>query len=896
VSLSPGTKFGPYEITGALGAGGMGEVYRARDTRLNRIVAIKVLPSDLSSNPDLKQRFEREAKAISSLNHPHICTLFDVGHQEGVDFLVMEYLEGETLADRLQKGALPIDRVLKIGIEIADALDKAHRQKIIHRDLKPGNIMLTKAGAKLLDFGLAKPAAMAALTGSAPLLSAAATTMPPASPLTTAGTVVGTIQYMSPEQLEGKEADARSDIFSLGSVLYEMATGKRAFEGKSQISVASAILEKDPEPIIKLLPMAPAALDRVVKTCLAKDPDERWQSAHDVAAELKWIQEGGSQSGESASAGTRTKRWVNPGWLAATVLLLALGVSLLTQYSTRRETPPQSLLRFSVPAPKSASFGISLSISPDGKFLAFEGDSEGSESLWVRPMDSLEAHPMAGTESAFLPFWSPDSRFLGFFSSGKMKKVDISTGAIQTICDVVDPRGGTWSPEGLILFAPDATGPLYQVSAGGGAPAPVTKIIPSTGESSHRWPFFLPDGRHFVYLSRHGGGEEETIFVGSLDSSEPARVLTAGSMVIYAPPGYLLFVRGQTLMAQPFDPARLRLGGEPVAIAEGVEPVGEIGPTSYAPVAVSNNGVLVYRSGASALTQMAWFDRSGSRLSDIGPPGLYDEPSLSPDGQRIAFDRTDPKLFSTDIWLLSLSSGTFSRFTFGPKAQIRPVWSPDGSRIVFSSNRSGPYDLYQKASNGAANEEPLLSSPSGKFPLDWSADGRYLIYEKNDANKRTALWVLQMSGEKTSRLFQPGSTDQTHAAISPDGRWVAYTSNETGRQEVFVQSFPAAAGKWQISTEGGDQPQWRRDGKELFFLSPDNKLMVVPIQGGSGTFQSGASQVLFKAPVGLFSRTDSRSRYAIMPDGRRVLVLAISAQSSSSSLTVVTNWTSELKK
>jgi serine/threonine protein kinase len=882
MALISGTHLGPYEVIGPLGAGGMGEVYRARDTRLDRTVAIKILPAEFTSDPLRKQRFEREAKTISSLNHPHICVLYDVGDQDGMDYLVMECVEGETLAKRLEKGPLPLDQVLKFGMQIAEALDKAHRSGVVHRDLKPGNIMLTPTGAKLLDFGLAKVAVPLA---AAATLTAAAHNQ---SPVTQQGTIVGTFQYMSPEQVEGAEIDGRSDIFSLGAVLYEMLTGKRAFEGKSQLSIASAILEKEPPPLSTVMPLTPPALDRVVRTCLAKNPDERFQSAHDLKLQLEWIREAGSQAG--APATTRPS-----GRPALATLLLGAGCLLLAAlaafYFFHRTASRATLMQFSIAAPEKAFMGYSLAISPNGNWVVFEASSEGKDSLWIRPLDSLKAHALNGTEGGTLPFWSPDSKAIGFFAEGKLKKIEVSSGAIQVLCSAADARGGTWNPGGTILFSPDSVSPLFQVSADGGSPTQATKNDSSLGEISHRWPVFLPDGRHFLFFTRTTGKESEPVYIGSLDGPERKRLLESSSGVTYAPPGYLLFVRGRTLLAQPFDAGKMQLAGDPTPLAEGVEPVGNIGPSSYAPFSLSQNGILVYRTTSTQSTQLTWFDRHGKSLGTLGSPGQYDELALSPDGKRVAFE-------STDIWLMELSTHALTRFTFGAINDAGSIWSPDGSRIAYSSNRSGIYDLYWRPSSGAANEEPLLKSEFLKTPDDWSRDGKYLIYEEVNPKTDKDLWILPMTGDdRKPRPFLVTPFQECHAAISPDGRWVAYASNETGRFEIYVQSFPTPGGKWQISTEGGDQPQWRRDGKELFFLASNRKIMSVAVQG-QGTFQPGIPQALFEAAVNMSGLSDSRSRYVFTADGQRALVIVNLGQEAgmSSPINVVLNWNAELKK
>ncbi len=895
MTLPSGTRLGPYEILSPLGAGGMGQVYRARDTRLDRTVAIKVLPPHLADRPELRQRLEREAKAISSLNHPHICVLHDIGNQEGADFLVMEYLEGETLAKRLEKGPLPPEQVLRYGIEIADALDKAHRQGVTHRDLKPGNIMLIpRSGTKLLDFGLAK-------AKPAPSVSSLTAGPTESSPLTAEGTVVGTFQYMSPEQFEGKEADARSDIFAFGAVLYEMMTGHKAFEGKTQASVIAAILEREPAPLSQLAPMAPPALERVVKTCLAKDPEERWQTAHDVKVQLQWIAEGGTSSvlgaGVPAPVAARRKSRELWAWTAAGVFFavaLALGILHF------REAPPDvHAVRFPVAAPEKSSLGSSLAVSPDGRRLAFVATAEGKTLLWVRALDSLEAQPLAGTEGAGFPFWSPDSRSLGFFAEGKLKTVGASGGPTQTLANAGDARGGTWNRAGLIVYAPDITAPLYRVPAAGGTPEPATELDKTRHESSHRFPYFLPDNRHFLFWGRSTDKDSNAVFVGAVDSKERTLLFRGDSSIAYAPAvpgsdqGYVLFVREGTLMAQPFDARRLRLSGEPFPVAQKVGRYGESGPTGYSPFSVSGNGVLAYGSAGGSNTQLVWVDRSGKSLNALGPPGDYGEPWLSPDQKRVAVDHTASS--GADIWLLEFSRGVLSRFTFHPAVEVAALWSPDGSRIVFASSRNGPFDLYQKLSSGAGEDELLFKSSQNKFPEDWSPDGRWIIFDVQGSKTRYDLWLLPLFGERKPEAFLETEFNETHAHFSPDGHWVAYASDESGGPEVYVRPFPSSGGKWQVSGGGGTEPFWRRDGKELFYIAPDRKLMSVPVKLGS-TFEAGAPQVLFETRVPPGTMTDFRDRYVAAADGRRFLLNNMVETAASSPFTVVVNWAAEVRK
>ncbi len=898
MALTIGTRLGPYEVLDRIGAGGMGEVYRARDTRLDRTVAIKVLNAALNANPDVKARFDREARAISQLNHPHICTLHDVGQHEGTDFLVMEYLEGETLADRIRRGPLPLAELLKTGTEIADALDKAHRAGIVHRDLKPGNVMLTKTGAKLLDFGLAKPLSTlaAASQGSAPLLSAAVTLTSPSpahSPLTSAGMIVGTIQYMAPEQIEGKEADARSDIFAFGAVLYEMATGKRAFEGKSQLTVASAIIEKDPDPTSSVMKALPTALDHVIATCLAKEPDQRWQSAGDISRELAWIGKAPSAAAAtgtvSASAASR-ERW----WMAAcAVLLLIAGIAGWRALST----PAPRQFRFEIAPPDKTSFGYGLALSPDGTQFCFVVEGKGTSWLALRPVHGTEARQLTGTEGARFPFWSPDGASIGFFATGKLKRLEVASNSIQVLADVGDPRGGTWNRNGDIIYAPNTTTPLFKIAANGGTPAP---LLPLKDESSQRWPQFLPDGKHYAFRSRGVTAGTENIVIAALGSSERRPLLRADSSVWFAS-GYVLFVRGRTLFAQVFNERKLQVEGDPRPLADNVEAEGEAGATAYAPVTVSQTGLLVFRSAVILKLRLAWFDRGGKRLSDVTEAGEYDEPALSPDGTHVAMDRYSGEERKPGIWTLDLARGTFSLLSASASVGS-PLWSPDGRQVFFSSSDGKTFDIHRRASSGAGSEEVVLAGNGQKFSDTWSPDGRFIMYETTQSNLTTPgivgnnseLWVLPMDGSKPFPYLQ-GKYNLSHSSFSPNGRWVAYSADESGRAEIYVQSFPEPKIKLQISNAGGDQAFWRRDGKELFYLASDGNLMSVAVDT-TGDIKAEKPQPLFVASLRNGGLLDSRSNYAVSADGKRFLLCAIEQQGTSAPATVVVNWTAALEK
>jgi eukaryotic-like serine/threonine-protein kinase len=878
--LALGTKLGPYEVGVPLGAGGMGEVYRAKDTRLDRTVAIKILPSHFSADPVRKQRFEREAKTISSLNHPHICVLYDVGHQDGTDYLVMECVEGETLAKRLEKGPLPLEQVLRYGAQIADALDKAHRSGVVHRDLKPGNIVLAPGGAKLLDFGLAKPVS--------PLASGMTLTADtPRAAMTEEGTIVGTFQYMSPEQVEGKELDGRSDIFSLGAVLYEMVTGKQAFEGKSQLSVASAILEKEPTPISTVKPLTPQVLEHAVKKCLAKLPDERWQSASDLASEMKWIAEGGSQAAGRAILTRTGKIFEKVVWLLAGMLL----ASLIAWFVWRRNSrAPEQTMYF--PAPMSFP-ARDIAIAPSGHTVAVLGylESAGKNALWVYELGSQMARHLADTEGATYPFWSPDGRYLAFFADGKLKKLEISGGPVQIICDAPSGRGGSWNKDGVIVFTPDARSGvgLYRVSASGGVLTPLGKLDKNRRELSHRWPMFLPDGTHYLYMATNFAGQKnaDAIFVGSLDSNEKHFVVEASANAAYAAPGYLLFYRDKTLFAQHFDLKRFALTGEARVVLTDLQYQPQVKRALFD---ASENGLLVAQIGSGvALSQPVWFDRKGRELGAVGKPDVYGNVSIAPNGKSVAVSLTDIASQNTDIWTYDLQRGNTKRLTFDPAQDSVPVWSPDAAQLVFASNRRDFNDLYVKNSDGAQEEKNISHGEADKFPSAWSTEGKYILYTQD-----TDFWFVVLPKLKSS-FFLKAPSVLRNGQFSPDGKWVAYASNETGKWEIYVTSFPEPRGKWQVSVGGGEQPRWRGDGKELFYLSPASKVMAVPVNTGDN-FDSGTPVTLFQAtprqPIPLYDLFV----YDVSRDGQRFLIITPVKEAETAPMSVVLNWAAKLNK
>jgi eukaryotic-like serine/threonine-protein kinase len=861
----------------------MGEVYRARDTRLERDVAVKVLPASLSSAPSLRQRLEREGKAISKLSHPHICMLHDIGHQDGMDYLVMELVEGETMERRLLRGSLPPDQTLRLAAQIAGALATAHKQGITHRDLKPANIMLTKSGTKLMDFGLAKE------SGPAPLASALTEMTAEQAKLTAEGAMIGTFQYMAPEQLEGKEADARTDIFALGEVIYEMATGKPAFAGKSRASLIAAILTTEPQPMATLQPMTPSALERVVKKCLQKDPEERWQSASDLADELTWIAGGGSQAAKAGPVPAGRWRWDRAGWfLPAAFFLLAIAGGVAWWKASNRRLAP---MYFHASVPFAAN---DVALSPNGHLLAMVAYSTQANNyaLWTYEVGGQRTTSLDGTQGASYPFWSPDGRFIGFFAGGKLKKVDMSGGQVQVVCDAPNGRGGTWNRDGVIVFTPESFGGLSRVSAAGGSPVEMTKPDASRLETSHRWPVFLPDGKHFLYLGANFTGqfENNAIFLGSLDSQEKRRLLVSTSAnAAYAEPGYLLYLRDKTLVAQPFDRRTYVLSGEPHSLSDEVLFTRLVDRAVFS---VSSGEVLVTQTGKGAAnSQLTWFDRSGKPAGAAGAPGSYGNVRLSPDGRGVAVDRTNPDGRNVDIWIFEPDRVATTRMTFDPSGHQAPIWSPDGKQILFSWNRKLGTQIYLKNADGSGSEEEVADLGTGLSvnAWDWSRDGKYVLVRKGNE-----LWYLSWPERVAKPLLQAKWTVQ-NAQFSPDGRWMAYASNETGSMEIYVSPFPSANGKWQVSSAGGQEPRWRQDGKELFYVSPDGKMMAVAVKTGA-SFKAESPVALFQTqrrqPVSSFAVFS----YDVSGDGRRFLVITKVDEANAAPLSIHLNWASEMEK
>ena len=888
MTLAPGRRLGPYEIESAIGAGGMGEVYRARDTRLDRTVAIKVLPTVLGDDADRRQRFEREAKTISGLNHPNICTLHDVGRQDGIEYLVMEHLEGESLQERLKKGPLPLAQALRHAVEIADALDKAHRHGVTHRDLKPANVMLTRSGAKLLDFGLAKLQASESNGGVSTLATAA-------KPLTEAGTILGTFQYMAPEQLEGRDADARTDVFAFGAVLYEMLAGRKAFEGKTQASLISAIMGSEPPPLSALAPLTPPALERVVRACLAKDPDDRWQSAHDVAAELRWISEAGSQAGLPAPALARRKHRERLAWaVAALALALAAFAGWRLVGARSGLTPSPFVLRTNVLLPEKV-FLNSAVISPDGTRLVFSGvDATGKVQLWVRPLDSYTAAALPGTEGGVLPFWSPDGRHVGFFADKKLKRVDVSGGVPIILLDV-DGVGGAWAASGDILFSA-STGPIHRLPAGGGKAEPVTTLDAALHETAHRYPFLLPDGRHFLYLALNVSGNSRDpanrIWVGSL-AGEKARPLIAANFAAQYADGYLFFIRGGdlggSLLAQPLDVLTFETKGDPVTVADQIGLYGDyLGLGNYS---VSRSGTLVF-DAFRLRTRLEWFDRAGKQVGVFGDPGPHFNPRISPDGTHIAFDFYDTGTQTTQVWVGDVSRGVRTRLTSGPSSNSGPVWSGDGSRVAFQSDRRHQADVYVRRRDGTGTDEALTDEDGQKIPTDWSRDGRFLALFDREAggNRLIRLSALPLDGDrKPVVVVPPLSGTLGSVRLSPDGRFAAYDTDESGRTEIYVVSFPEGQGRVQISNAGGTHPRWSRGGREILYTAFDGRVTAVEVDRSRG-FRVSTPRPLFPLPEGTGPLWD------VSPDGERFLLNVPVIKSSSVPLSVVVNWTAGLRR
>jgi Tol biopolymer transport system component/predicted Ser/Thr protein kinase len=871
--LDPGTSLGPYTIESVLGSGGMGDVYLATDTRLNRKIAIKTLLEEFSSHADWKQRFKQEAQAVASLSHANICTLHDVGHADGVDFLVMEYLDGQNLSERLKTGPLSIDDALKYAMQIADALHKTHRKGVIHGDLKPGNVMLTKSGVKLLDFGLAQ-------------LREVQTSLEETNSLTLGATrdMMGTPQYMAPEQVEQKGADSRSDIFAFGALLYEMLTAEKAFQGTSTAGVFAAILREDPPPVSTKRPGVPKALERIVAACLVKDPDERWQDAGDLYLQLRSIR---ADQGDTEIPVTRR----NPAVVLAILALVAAGAATLGVFADRRlrDTPPPPGVRFSIRQPEGVVLGDvpRMALSPDGRHIAFAaGPSGGRPQVWVRRLDSPDAQALAGTDNVVNPFWSYDGRSIGFLADGKIRRIDATGGPVQVICD--GPQldgGGTWNKDNVILFSGrDPEGPIMRVSAAGGTPEPVTSL--KSGETSHRWPRFLPDGRHFLFLATDQRAQSGTLYVGSLDGTEPKKLFDSPFMADFAD-GHLLFKRDLALIARPFDPATLEFTGEAVPVSDWV---GSVASSRRVGLSTSTAGYVAFSSDIRSTSRLVWLDRNGRQVSDVGAPPDISHIWLAPDEKQIATDSAG------DVWFID-PRGVQSRITLTDSVENQPVWSHDGTSVIFSSSRDdGISKLYRKSSSGLGEDELVLKDTVNLAASDISPDGKYLLFQKSTSQANTDLYVLPLAGGAPMPV-QTTPFDEIQGRFSPDGKWIAFVTNESGQNQVNIRSFPSNTRKVQVSVNGGVQPRWRRDSKELYYVSRSGTLMSVGVNSVE-RLDVGLPQVLFDialAPEVVQALPIRMSNYAVNADGSRFLAILQNSRREDP-ITILQNWTEILRQ
>ena len=874
-----------YKVIEKLGAGGMGEVYLAEDSRLDRKVALKILPQHLSDKAELRERFEREARAVSSLNHPHICTLYDIGEQDGIHYLVMEHLVGETLEARLAKGALPLEQTLEYAIQIADALDKAHRQGVVHRDLKPGNIMLVKSGAKLLDFGLAKLQAADTPTNLSSLPTEQAN-------LTAEGTILGTLQYMAPEQLEGKEADSRTDIFAFGAVVYEMATGKKAFEGKSQASLIAAIMGQDPRPMAELQPMTPQLLDRVVKRCLAKDLDERWQTAADLMAELKWVVEGGSQPDIPAPVVSR-RRNRERLTLGLASLVVGVLVTLVVVWNLSPSPTPRPITRFALTLPQNEALTSlllsSVAISPDGTHLAYVANNQ----LYLRAIEELETNPIPGTEDARGPFFSPDGQWLGFFADDKLKKVSIRAGSAQTLCDAPNPPGASWGPDNTIVFGRGGEG-IWQVSAAGGTPQVVIRPDPEQIEIyGGSPPELLPGGKAMLFTIKSVAvdWDDAKIVVQQLETGERKVVIEGGKHARYVPTGHLVYARASTLLAVPFDLERLEVTGAPVPVVGGVMESSAYS-RGVADFSISKNGSLVYvpMGEQEAQRTLVWVDRKGAVEPLAALPRTYTHPRLSPDGRRLSVAIQEA---NSDIWVYDIARSTLTRLTFEAN-NILPIWTPDGKRVAFSSDRAGgPRNLFWRPADGSGGVERLATSELIQQPLSWSPDGQVMAFLELHPTNLPDIWVLPLEGERKPQPFLRSPFNEGGAMFSPDGDWLAY--HEIGQftdPEVYVQPYPGPGGKRQISTDGGTEPVWNPNGRELFYRNGD-KMMAVDVTT-EPSFNAGTPRLLFEGRYGRDSF--DRTYYDVTPDGQRFVMVKAGETLAPAQINITLNWFEELKR
>jgi hypothetical protein len=865
----------------------MGEVYKARDTRLDRIVAIKILPFDLQSDPVRRQRFEQEARATATLNHPHICALFDVGYEGNTVFLVMEYVEGQTLADALVKGPLPLDQVLRHAIAIASALDHAHRHGIVHRDVKPANIMITRDGVKLLDFGVAKSREVA--------LPRLATVSVEDAALLADAAILGTVPYMAPEQLEGKEADERSDIFALGVVMFEMATGHRAFVGRTQAGISGAILRAEPPPLSVLRPGVSPAVDRVVTRCLAKDPDDRWQTARDLMMELKWIADGGATTmGTAAPRETRARR--SASMLVAAAVVAGVGIGF-AWYASRTSSPePRPLARFALPLPVGDQLAVgerpAMAISPDGTHLIYAARRGNRTALFARRLDSVEVELLPGTEDATGPFFAPDGSSVGFFAGTQLKRVSIPGGTPLTISAYVPPvtRGASWGTDASILFSEARATGLWRVAASGGVPQVATTVDAQKGELAHRWPELLPGGNAVLFAVDSGRSfDEAEIVAQDLQSGARRVVVRAGTAPKYVPTGHLLFARAGALLAAPFDSVKLEVIGPAVDVLQGLRTE----TTGAAQFSVSNTGTLVYvrgSAGAGPERTLVWVDRQGVERTITSVSGAYGALRLSPDGDRLALNVQGP---SNELWIYDLRRQTSLRLSLEASDDFRPIWTPDGKAITYASETAEHKpNIYWRPADGTGQKERLLQSELAQFPYSWSPDGRVLAYVEQHPATRFDVWILPMTGDRQPHPFLRTPFNESGPTFAPDGRWLAYVSDESGRDEVYVRPYPGPGSRILISTEGGTDPAWAPNGREIFYRS-GNRMFATPVRVES-TFTVSTPRLLYAGPYSL--GTGNFRRYDVEADGKRFVMVKELPQSSAPEINIVLEWFSELTR
>jgi eukaryotic-like serine/threonine-protein kinase len=879
-----GVSFGPYEIVGVIGAGGMGEVWKARDTRLSREVAIKILPAEFASNAQLHARFDREAQAISRLEHPNICRLYDVGETNDVStpagsapalrYLVMEYLDGESLADRLRKGPLPTAEVLRYGQQIASALEAAHRKGIVHRDLKPGNVMITRSGAKLLDFGLAKSSATTPAGEDATAHK----------PLTHEGMVLGTWQYMAPEQLTGGESDSRTDIFALGALLYEMATGEPAFAGKSRTSIVAAILSGEPRPLRQLQPLTPPALEHLIGKCLQKEPEARWQSANDIADELSWISDSGSQAGLAVPLQQRRTARERLGW-AMNLLTAAVAIGATWWVITSRAPAPLAVeASIEIPAVHRVALNSGMAVSPDGRTIAAAlDDMRGSRMLWLRPVDGTSFRRLEGTDDAAYPFWSPDSRQIAFFATGQLKVIDAAGGVARVICNAPGPRGGAWNRSGTILFSGELEAPLMKVDSRGGAPQPATRLEP--GERGHRWPWFLGDGEHFLYVTMNAPGRGSGIYRGTLrDPNERTFVSNAQTSMAVAA-GHLLYGLEGAVVAQKFEARRGRVSGSAVPVIDGV-PMNDRLQSLFS---VGGSILIAQRGPGFIMSQLVWVDRNGQRESVVAGRDLFFSPRLSRDGRRLAVDRSNQSDGQGDLWSYDLSRNVATRLTFELENESGPWWTPDDRYIIYHRGNQGSSLIQRVASGGTGQAETLVESAEEKRLTHVSSDGQWFFFDQLSGMTMSDIWLYSVA-EGTARPWLSTPFNERGAELSPDGRWIAYQSDESGRNEIYVRNFPESDRKWLVTTSGGTMPAWRSDGRELFYISNDGQMMSLAITARE-EFETSPPVPLFEARV----RSHALRQYDVSSDGSRFLLNLVD-ESPSQPLTLLSNWPSRLRR